>query len=48
MSKQNEDALRSGEVEVTPRNRAALPRPPLLWLLIPIGLLALLAFLSRA
>ena len=30
------------------RKSDPLPVPPMLWLLIPVGLLALLAFLSRS
>jgi hypothetical protein len=30
-----------------PERASALPTPPVIWLLIPVALLALLAFLSR-
>jgi len=54
MSTQIEDAVQSGErneigaAAVAPRRAAALPRPPMLWLIVPVLLLALLAFLSRS
>jgi hypothetical protein len=48
MSKQNEETTSSGEARVGARKSDALPVPPMLWLLIPVGLLALLAFLSRS
>jgi len=53
MLKQIEGTSRSGEGEsdappLVTREGAALPRPPMLWLLVPVALLALLAFLSRS
>ena len=53
MSTQNEVAVSTGErnanaAQVAPNaDGASLPRPPMLWLLVPVTLLALLAFLSR-
>ena len=53
MSTQNEVAVDRGEAGadfapvVTRAEGAALPRPPMLWLLVPVVLLALLAFLAR-
>ncbi len=53
MSTQNEAAVSGGEADAnvasvaTRAEGAALPRPPMLWLFVPVALLALLAFLSR-
>jgi hypothetical protein len=46
MSTQNEE-LKSLR-EKTETKADALPRPPMLWLLVPVALLALLALLSRS
>ena len=54
MSKQDEDLTSSGVegARTAPgapdREVAALPRPPMLWLIVPVALLALLALLSRS
>jgi hypothetical protein len=47
MSTQNEEATSVAPAAATPAQES-LPRPPMLWLLVPVGLLALLAFLSRS
>jgi hypothetical protein len=47
MSTQNEGASRALNRETAPGKVEKLPKPPMLWLLIVIALLALLAFSSR-
>jgi hypothetical protein len=49
MSIENDDSVSSAPASVTPRpgKPDPLPSPPMLWLLVPVALLALLAFLSR-
>jgi hypothetical protein len=47
MPTQNEEVRPQASTEVTLRAAEPLPTPPMLWLLIPAALLALLAFLSR-
>jgi hypothetical protein len=47
MSTQDNEATPVATADVTPHKAEPLPRPPMLWLLIPAALLALLAFLSR-
>jgi hypothetical protein len=48
MSTQDEKATSVAPADVTPHKAEPLPKPPMLWLLIPTALLALLAFLSRS
>ena len=43
---QKTTALTDDDIAASPQVR--LPKPPMLWLLIPLGLLALLVMLSRA
>jgi hypothetical protein len=45
---QDEEARPRVAADVTPHEAEPLPTPPMLWLLIPAALLALLAFLSRS
>jgi hypothetical protein len=47
MPTQNEEVRPHAPADVTPHEADPLPTPPMLWLLIPAALLALLAFLSR-
>ena len=48
MSTQDEEEASVAPADVTPHEAEPLPMPPMLWLLIPAALLALLAFLSRS
>jgi hypothetical protein len=48
MPTQNEKTRPYASADVTPHEAEPLPTPPMLWLLIPAALLALLAFLSRS
>ena len=49
MSIENDDSVSAAPAKPTPGpgKPDPLPRPPMLWLLVPVALLALLAFLSR-
>jgi hypothetical protein len=47
MSTQNEESKPTRAMTHVD-NTEALPHPPMLWLLVPAALLALLAFLSRS
>jgi hypothetical protein len=47
MSTQDDDATSVAPKENATQQPEALPRPPMLWLLIPVALLGLLVFLSR-
>jgi hypothetical protein len=47
MSTQDEEEASVAPADATPHEGDALPKPPMLWLLIPAALVALLAFLSR-
>ena len=49
MSIKNNDSVSATPAQVTPGpgKPDPLPSPPVLWLLVPVALLALLAFLSR-
>jgi hypothetical protein len=47
MSTQTDETTSASGDPATPQRSNGLPTPPMMWLLIPVALLALLAFLSR-
>ena len=47
MSTQEDETASASRDAAPPERTPALPTPPMVWLLIPVALLALLAFLSR-
>jgi len=47
MSTQKDETASASSDAATPERSTVLPTPPMVWLLIPVALLALLAFLSR-